>query len=158
MFTILVPPVTCHKLDPHSGFPFIPHMAGYLASAMYNAEYNIEIIDAFANNPNQATKYQDFMFLGMRVAEIINSISKDSDAIFIYARTIIDYEIIKILISEIKNKLKKKVVLFENSQCVDALALKPIYKDILSIGADFVIFGEPENRINQIVKQLYEKR
>ena len=154
MFSIVVPPVTCHKLDPHSGFPFIPHMAGYLASAIDNTEHKVEIIDAFSNNPNQAIKYQDFMFLGMKTEEILESINIKSKAVFIYARTIIDYEIIKILISEIKNKLKKKVVLFENTQCVDALALKPIYKDILSIGADFIIFGEPENRIKKITEQL----
>ena len=102
MFSIIVPPVTCHKLDPHSGFPFIPHMAGYLASAIDSTEHKVEIIDAFSNNPNQAIKYQDFMFLGMKTEEILESINIESKAVFIYARTIVDYEIIRILISEIK--------------------------------------------------------
>ncbi len=158
MFSIIVPPVTCHKLDPHSGFPFIPHMAGYLASAINNEDYEVQIIDAFSNNPEQAVKYKDFMFLGMRVDEIVNSISNDSKGIFIYARTIIDYEIIRIIISEIKKKLDIKIILFENTQCVDALALEPIYKDIFELGVDFLIFGEPERRIRQILDQIITDR
>jgi len=46
MFSIVIPTVTCLKLDPHSSFPFIPHMAGYIASAI-NTEHRVEIIDVF---------------------------------------------------------------------------------------------------------------
>ena len=34
--SVIVPPVVVHNLDPHTGIPFLPHMAAYLASSKIN--------------------------------------------------------------------------------------------------------------------------
>ena len=31
---VIVPPVVCHNLDPHTGIPFMPHMAAHLAGSL----------------------------------------------------------------------------------------------------------------------------
>ncbi|MBH09644.1 MAG: radical SAM protein [Candidatus Marinimicrobia bacterium] len=153
-FAIIVPPVTCHNLDPHSGFPFIPHMAGYLASAI-SQKYKLQIIDAFSQNPHNLTKKKDLYFFGIDPNKIVDQIEEDVDGIFLYARTVIDYEAILSIIKEIKSKTQKPVFIFENSQCVDGISLKQVYEELLNIGADVVIFGEPENRLDQIIELFF---
>lgn len=154
MNTILIPPVTCHNLDPHSGFPFIPHMAGYLSSAIKSYDSNLQILDAFSEGYEQINIFGDFMIIGLSVKEILNKVNKKTKNIFIYARTVIDYEILTLIIKELKKTKKYKIIIFENTQCVDALVLKPIAKDLLGIGSDMILFGEPENRIQEILSFL----
>ena len=37
--TLIVPPVVCHNLDPHTGIPFMPHMAAHMAGALHKEKY-----------------------------------------------------------------------------------------------------------------------
>ena len=154
MNTIIIPPVTSHNLDAHSGFPFIPHMAGYLAGEIKKFDNNLQILDSFSEDPTNINCINDLMFQGLSINEIDNRINKKSKNIFIYARTVIDYEIIVSLIRHFSKKKKYNIVVFENSQCVDALVLKPIYKNFLDAGANVIIFGEPENRVKKILEYL----
>jgi len=156
-FTIIIPPVTCHNLDPHSGFPFIPHMAAYLAAEL-NKFSDVQIIDSFSDDPNNSYLEDNFIFLGLDIKKIVKKINKDSDGIFIYARTVIDFKILTLLISAIKNDLLIPIIIFENSQCVDALSLESVYKELLLAKADIIIFGEPENRANEIAALIRNKK
>ena len=157
MNTILIPPVTSHNLDPHSGFPFIPHMAGYLAGELKKFDSNLQILDSFSESPTNINFLEDLMFQGLSLNSIEKKISTNTKNIFIYARTIIDYEIILKLIKHFKKIDKYNIIIFENTQCVDALVLKPIYDDFLNAGANIVIFGEPENRIKSVLEFLRNK-
>ena len=47
---IIVPPVITHNLDPHTGIPFLPHMAAYLASSINSNGYDVSVIDCFGEN------------------------------------------------------------------------------------------------------------
>ena len=47
--SVIVPPVVCHNLDPHTGIPFMPHMATHMAGALHHAGYNVQVIDAFSH-------------------------------------------------------------------------------------------------------------
>ena len=154
MNTVLIPPVTSHNLDPHSGFPFIPHMAGYISSAIKNFDDDLQILDAFSEGYKNINIIDDFMLIGLSVDEILKNISLKTKNIFIYARTVIDYEIIISITRELKKTGRYKIIIFENTQCVDALVLKPIAKDLLKEGSDVVLFGEPENRIKNVLDFL----
>lgn len=155
--TIVVPPVTCPYLDPHSGFPFLPHMAAYLASSLLKKNFDIKIYDMFSNNFNNIYKKKNLYFFGDEISELSKNIDKNSDLVLLYARTVTDYEIILQITKYIKSNLNLKVCVFENSQNVEALSLIDTYEEILSFGADLIIFGEPENRCSDIA-YLIEKK
>jgi radical SAM superfamily enzyme YgiQ (UPF0313 family) len=157
MNTIIIPPVTSHNLDAHSGFPFIPHMAGYLAGELKKYDDNLQIIDGFSEDPTNITIKGDFMFQGLTILDIASRIKQNTKNIFIYARTIIDYEVIIEIVRYLSKFKKYNIIIFENTQCVDALVLKPIYQDFLDAGANLVIFGEPENRVQIILNYLRKK-
>ena len=38
--TVIVPPVVVHNLDPHTGIPFLPHMAAYLTASINSFGYD----------------------------------------------------------------------------------------------------------------------
>ena len=48
--TVIVPPVVVHNLDPHTGIPFLPHMAAYLAASINSFGYDVKVIDCFGEN------------------------------------------------------------------------------------------------------------
>lgn len=154
--TVIIPPVTSHNLDPHSGFPFLPHMAAYLVSALKNKNINTTIHDMFSNNPKQVIKDKDFYFFGDELNKIKNYVNNQTDAVFIYARTVTDYEILQRICKFIKKRFNSKIILFENNQCVEGLSLKYIYNEFLSKNTDLIIFGDSENKIEDL-KYLFKK-
>lgn len=83
MNTILIPPVTSHNLDPHSGFPFIPHMAGYLAGELKKFDPNLQILDSFSESPTNINFLEDLMFQGLSISSIEKKISTNTKNIFI---------------------------------------------------------------------------
>lgn len=152
-----MPPVTCHNLDPHSGFPFLPHMAAYLVSELKKYA-KVDVIDALSSGYNNFYKKEEFLFIGLSPEEILRRVKKDTDIIFIYIRTVIDYEICIKIIKLLKKNNFNNIVVFENSQCVDGLALVEVHKEFLNNNADMVIFGEPENKVKEILDLINGKK
>ena len=46
---IIVPPVVVHHIDPHTGIPFMPHIAAYLAASLRDGGYCVQVIRLFRN-------------------------------------------------------------------------------------------------------------
>ena len=101
---IIVPRVVVHKLDPHTGIPFLPHMAGYLAGTVKNLGYDLNVIDAFGENSSESTADGDFLLLGISENKIISMIKKETKICFIYCKVIEDLYAVEKLILEIKKK------------------------------------------------------
>ena len=51
--TVIIPAVVVHNLDPHTGIPFLPHMAGHVAGMLDYLDYNVQVIDCFGIQPHQ---------------------------------------------------------------------------------------------------------
>ena len=72
--TLIVPPVVCHNLDPHTGIPFMPHMAAHMAGSLHQNSFDVQIIDAFGLQPHEVNHRDDFMLLGVNEKWIVNQI------------------------------------------------------------------------------------
>ena len=153
--TLIVPPVVCHNLDPHTGIPFMPHMAAHMAGALHKEKYNVQVIDAFGLQPNNRVLRDEFMLLGVTEEWIVEKINTNSSIVFIYCRTMSEFTSIVKLSGLIKQKNKEiKIVLFENIQSVTSFSLSEIADELLDAGCDLLILGEPELRAKDVTTTL----
>lgn len=156
---VIVPPVVVHNLDPHTGIPFLPHMAAYLTAAINFYNYDVKVIDCFGENSHKRKIYNEFMILGLNEKETVNKIDKDVKICFIYCKVIEDLFATEKIIKEIKNSRPEiKVCLFENIQTTNSFSLKKIVNYLFNKGCDLTIFGEPERRIDNIITNLVEEK
>ena len=149
---IIIPPVVTHNLDPHTGIPFLPHMAAYLASSINNTGRNVNVIDCFGENSKDIFKFENFLLIGINPDNLMKRLSIKSDICFVYCKVIEDLVAVELIINKIKQTFpKKKICLFENIQTTNSFSLKKIINYLFEKGCDFKIFGEPENKINQFL-------
>ena len=63
---LLVPCVVFHNLDPHTGIPFMPHMAAYLAAKIHSLnQYDLKILDMFGADSDHIQKKDNFYVIGL---------------------------------------------------------------------------------------------
>ena len=60
--SVIIPPVVVHNLDPHTGIPFLPHMAAYLASSINSNGYDVSVIDCFGENSHKRKYIMNLWF------------------------------------------------------------------------------------------------
>ncbi|MCD4743764.1 MAG: hypothetical protein K8R67_14975, partial [Desulfobacteraceae bacterium] len=107
---IVVPPVVCHNLDPHTGIPFMPHMAAHLAGALVQAGREIQVIDCFGLQPNERQVIGEFMLMGVSEKWVANHLSEKAKVCYIYCRTIAEFIAVERLIEALKkNKPNLKI-------------------------------------------------
>ncbi len=99
---ILVPPVVCHNLDPHTGIPFMPHMAAHLAGVLLNAGREIQVIDCFGMQPHERQVIGEFMLMGVSEEWVAHHLSEKAKVCHIYCRTIAEFIAVERLIKTIK--------------------------------------------------------
>lgn len=153
---IIVPPVVCHNLDPHTGIPFMPHMAAHLAGALkYRGHRNIQVIDCFGLQPNGRQVIGEFMLMGTDEDWVVRHLAADAMICFIYCRTIAEFIAVERLVTLIKERRPEmRIVLFENVQAVTSYALRHVAHEFLAKGVDCIIMGEPEDRVVEVAERL----
>ena len=154
--TIIVPPVVAVHSDPHTGIPFMPHMAAYVAGALQIEGFQVQVLDCFGFQPNKRELVDEFMLLGLSIKETINLIAQESRICLLYCRTMSELLAVERLAQEISDKRPEiKICLFENIQAVTSLSLLNVAKQLLenrTIAA--IALGEPEKRIGALVRNL----
>ncbi len=146
--TLINPPLIIQRNDYlGSGIPYMPIMLAYLAGGL-KTEYELNVIDAFGENPFQLTPDNNFLVQGLSVDEIIHKISPVTDYIIIYISSIM----VNFMVHKIIKRLKTlyphtPILLMENTQGVIGCALEYIYQEFMDTGADFIVLGEGEQRI-----------
>ncbi len=145
--TVVVPPVVCHHLDPHTGIPFMPHMAAHFAGALHVAGFEVQVIDCFGLQPHKRTIVGEFMLMGEDEDFVASNINPETKVVYIYCRTMAEYVAICHLSVAIKRaRPYLKICLFENIQSVTSFSLREIARNFCEFGVDAFVFGEPENR------------
>ena len=145
---LVVPPVVSHNLDPHTGIPFLPHMAGYLSAKILDLGHNLNVIDCFGINSNFSRKFNEFLLIGIDEENVVKKLGNDLDLCFIYCKVIEDLYAVERLIKVIKNKIPNtKICLFENIQTTNSFSLRKIADYLFSKGCDYILLGEPEHKI-----------
>ncbi len=152
---ILVPPVVCHNLDPHTGIPFMPHMAAHLAGALLQAGREVQVIDCFGLQPHERQVIGEFMLMGVSEEWVAGHLSAEAEVCFIYCRTIAEFIAVERLIREIRKKRSDmKICLFENIQAVTSYSLRYVAEEFIGKGADCIVMGESEDRGAEICRRL----
>ena len=153
--TIIVPPVVTHNLDPHTGIPFLPHMAGYLAAKINHLGHNLDVIDCFGIDSKKITKHGEFTILGINEEDTVKKIKDDTEICFIYCKIIEDLFAVELLLDKIRStKNNIKICLFENIQTTNSFSLKKISDYLFGKGCDYILLGEPEHKIENLLNSL----
>lgn len=152
---IIVPPVVCHNLDPHTGIPFMPHMAAHLAGALVAAGRRIQVLDCFGLQPNSRQVVDNFMLMGVDEKWVTSHLEADVRVCHIYCRTIAEFIAVERLIAQIKlDRPEIRITLFENIQSVTSYSLRHVATEFINKGADCIIMGEPEDRVAIVTDRL----
>lgn len=154
--TVIVPPVVCHNLDPHTGIPFMPHMAAHLAGALkHHGKRHVQVIDCFGLQPNQRQIVGEFMLMGIDEEWVAAHLLPNIINCFIYCRTIAEFIAVERLIAAIKHARPDiRITLFENVQSVTSYSLRHVAAEFIEKKADCIIMGEPEDRIVELATRL----
>ena len=136
----------------------MPHMAAHLAGELNKIGYEPIIFDCFGLNPHNRRIINDLMLLGVDEDFVVENLSLSVEVVFLYCRTIEDIistERIAIKIKEKKPEIK--IFYFENNQTVNSFSLKELAEELLNKAGDVAIFGEPEDRIPDLIYYLFKK-
>lgn len=154
--TIIIPPVVCHNLDPHTGIPFMPHMAAYLASQLKQDGFSVQVLDSFGILSSEIVRVKDeFLLMGLSIEKLVSRVPSDTSVCFIYCRTVAELIAIELVISALKKHLPAiRILLFENIQAVTSFSIMEVAQELLNKDVDVIISGEPEDRAKLIVEKL----
>lgn len=156
---LISPCIVVHHLDPHTGIPFMPHMAAHLAGEIhYHTSFDVQVIDCFGSASEHTRDFGKFLLLGIDEESVLKRLNKDIKVVLIYCRTIEDLFSTERIASIIReNRPETKIVYFENIQTVNSFSLGKIIHDILKKPGELAILGEPEDRIDRILTNLFNE-
>ena len=153
--SIVIPCVVVHHLDPHTGIPFMPHMAAHLAGMLNKLGHELSVIDCFGLQPHNRRIIDNFMLLGVDEDWVVDQLAGKSDLVFLYCRTVEDLISTQRLARSIKARCPEvKLCYFENTQSVNSFSLKVLSRELLAEAGHAAVFGEPETRAESIVRGL----
>jgi anaerobic magnesium-protoporphyrin IX monomethyl ester cyclase len=153
--TIIIPPVVVHHLDPHTGIPFMPHIAAHLAGSLKQEGYSLQILDCFGIQPHQREVLGEFMLLGMSAEEAAGYVSQESRMCFVYCRTMSEsIAVMRIIKALRKRRNDLTICLFENTQAVTSFSLRDLAPDFIAGGCDVMLMGDPERRAVRLIECL----
>lgn len=159
--TLINPPLVTQKSDFFSsGIPYFPIGMAYLASTLRQKGHDVTVIDRFGENPREVTEFKDkFLVQGISEEETITKAPAGTQVFCLYAALVTSHSMTLSLLRTLKNAFpQSKLIVFENSQQVYAYSLREVYKELLTAGADFVVMGEPEERVVKIVESIQNNR
>lgn len=150
--TIICPNIVTQKGDFFgSGIPYMPFTAAYTAAVLKKKGYDVEVIDAFGEAPTKVTEQHGHFIQGLTPQEVVEKINPTSKHIFISAERVISHNAILAILDAVQKKAVQThkfapICILENTQAVSAYALREVYEEFFSHGAEAVITGEPEER------------
>ena len=155
---IINPQLLFNKKDKlTTGIVYLPIAIASTSASLKKNLIDHKVLDLFGNNPKKINKLKNFYILGENIEKYFDEI-KAFDAVFIFANQVINHISIVNIVKKIRQQNKNiKIITFENTQAVTAYSLKEINKDFISTENDFVLIGEPEEKIVQICKNLDDK-
>ncbi len=144
LVALINPPISGQRGDPHTGIPFMPFILAYLAAALDQAGYPLQVIDAFGERPTRSRATGNKVVWGLSPAEIVDALDPAAVRLFLFARAIQDHD----LILEIASRLRRRhpratVIVIENSQAVTSFSLRFSLPQLFP-HIDYAIVGECE--------------
>ena len=154
-FLIINPQLIFNSRDKlTTGIIYLPIAIASISANLKKNGIDHRVLDLFGNNPKKIKKLDNFYVLGESIKKYSEEI-QSYDAIFVYANQVINHLSIINIIKQIRSINKSvKIITFENTQAVTAYSLKDIYNNFVFNENDFVLIGEPEEKIQLICKNI----
>ena len=158
MIALINPNLIVQRNDPFTtGIVYMPLSLAYVAAALREAQIPLEVIDAYAQNPAQARRRQQFLVIGLTTEEILERIPANARAAFVYAINLTNHDATMETVGAIKrSRPDLPVVVLENTQAVTAYALQNVAEQFYQTGADYVLCGEGDRRAVRLAQLLLE--
>jgi radical SAM superfamily enzyme YgiQ (UPF0313 family) len=152
--TLINPPISGQKGDPHTGIPFMPFVLAYLAAALDRAGARVDVIDAFGLAPQTGYDFGGKQTRGLTPSQVVERMDPLTERVFLYARAVQDHD----LIVEIARLARRRVpraslIVVENSQAVTSFSLRFSLGDLFP-HVDYALLGECEETGPALVAAL----
>ncbi len=157
--TLINPNICMQKGDFFgSGIPYMPMSLAFVAGYLRSKDFDITVIDAFGERPLQARKLGNLIIQGLYPEEICNKVPKDTDAIAVYAAKVVADSSTKEIVKLLRARFKIPIIMLENTQSVVAYSMRLAGQGFLDAGADYVIIGEGEPRLELLLHKIKQKK
>lgn len=141
-----------------TGIPFMPITLAYTASFLREKGHQIQVIDAFGENPTKIIETKSFFIQGLSLKEIIDKIKPDTEALILYASLVITHSANLKIIQLVKEKFNLPIIVIENIHSVVGYSLLKVNDDFLKAEADYLILADPEEKCLEILKCLQNNK
>ncbi|MBF0362531.1 MAG: B12-binding domain-containing radical SAM protein [Oligoflexia bacterium] len=152
-----------------TGIPYMPVGLAYIVGELmekfkFNSKFkntaNINVIDAFAENPNQWWIDGEFIVRGLTPSEVSERVGKfNSNYVIIYASTLIAHNSIVNICRKLRSDFPHlTIAIIENTQAVTAYSLSDpdVQSDLYASGVNKIICGDPEEEIFKLINLAYQ--
>ncbi|MGK7875791.1 MAG: radical SAM protein [Xenococcaceae cyanobacterium] len=156
MIVLINPNLVVLRSDPlTTGIVYMPISLAYVAASLQREEIPVKVIDAYAEKPHQVRREEQFLVFGLNYAELIEQISVDASAVFVYAINLTNHlSTVGIVLAIKQARPNLPVVVIENTQAVTAYALSFVADEFYQAGADYILTGEGDQRSVRLVRAL----
>lgn len=157
---LLNPNIVTQKADiASSGIPYWPLTLAYAASYLKTNKFNVQVLDAFGENPTQIRQTEGAYIQGLTPKQVVDRILKIKPTLIIsYAGTVMNHDAHLELLRAVKKSIPvMQVIVLENTQQVTSYKLEKIPDEFFNAGADYIYSGEPEKHLSLVIKNVIKK-
>jgi len=153
---LINPHLVVQRSDPFTtGIVYLPISLAYVAAYLKQVGCEVEVIDAYGENPEQAYQHGQFMIFGLNEEDILKRIPQQTGIIFVYANQLTNHIATIWIIQVVKKHYPYiPIVVLENTQAVTGYALRLVAQEFYQAGADYILTGEADERSYQVVCAL----
>ena len=150
--SILNPQLLINPVDKFTtGIVYLPILIASISGSLKKNNIRHNVIDLFGLNPSKIKKFENFYYAGENVDRYKKELV-DCELVFLYANQVINH----LSIMQTKNYIRKintkaKIVILENTQAVTGYSLKDLEKEFITSENDFILIGEAEEKVIQII-------
>jgi radical SAM superfamily enzyme YgiQ (UPF0313 family) len=152
--TLINPPISGQKGDPHTGIPFMPFVLAYLAAALDRAGAKVDVIDAFGLAPRSSYDFAGKRACGLTPEQVAERVDPLSQRVFLYARAVQDHDLIVAIARLVRRRVPRaSLIVVENSQAVTSFSLRFSLGELFP-HVDYALLGECEETGPALVEAL----
>ena len=140
-----------------TGIPYFPLVTAYAAATLRKNKIDLNLIDAFGEDPFKITEKEDKIIQGLTPDDVAKKINLETDLIIIPSERVVAHKAVLGIISHIRkisNFSSTPILILENTQAVTAYALRFVKDDLFREGADYILTGEPEEKLLSFIHAL----
>jgi len=154
---LINPNLVVQRNDPFTtGIVYMPIGMAYTAATLREADYDVRVIDAYAEAPRNARREGKFTLFGLSESQVLARIPADAQMVFLYAINLTNHISSMGIIRALKeSRPKLPIIVIENTQAVTAYALSEVKDELFEAGADYFLSGEPDQRAVKLANIIH---